>query len=119
MGRVASWFGASSSGGGGGGPYPGRSRGAGSAGTNGAPDFLAQLEDPDKRRLSEAQARSRGEKILSPAGCEPWSHSGENHAQELWGQSWLLNICSEQLERGWSWFPKSKFTYRRDHTIHA
>jgi hypothetical protein len=65
MGRVAGWFGAASSGGssgGGGTPQAGRFRAGGpGAATNGAPDFLAQLEDPDKRRLSEAQSRTRGE----------------------------------------------------------
>ena len=53
MGRMASFFGASSSG------TSGRSRGN-AAGSSGAPDFLAQSEDPDKRRLADAQSRSRG-----------------------------------------------------------
>ena len=64
MGRLSSWFGASSSGSGGGSAYSGagpsgRHRG-GPGAVNGAPDFLAQSEDPDRRRLVEAQSRSRG-----------------------------------------------------------
>ncbi|CAL8472260.1 g11802 [Coccomyxa elongata] len=56
VGRVASWFGPTNSNG------SGRTaRGRSSSATNGTapPDFLSQSEDPDKRRLSQAQAKPR------------------------------------------------------------
>lgn len=56
VGRVASWFGASGSGSSGGG------HGQHRASTNGraVPDFLAQAEDPDKRRLGQGEGQQRG-----------------------------------------------------------
>ena len=56
MGRMASWFGASTS---------GRNSSVHSRGqhgsSSGAPDFLAQADDPDKRRIDHARAQSRGD----------------------------------------------------------
>ena len=58
VGRVASWFGPTNSNGAG-----ASARGRSRSSVNGAaaaPDFLSQSEDPDKRRLTQAQAKPRG-----------------------------------------------------------
>ncbi|KAK9905492.1 hypothetical protein WJX75_000893 [Coccomyxa subellipsoidea] len=57
VGRVASWFGPTNSNGAG-----ASARGRSRSSVNGAaaaPDFLSQSEDPDKRRLTQAQAKPR------------------------------------------------------------
>jgi len=60
MGRVASWFGAST-----GGRNGGVNSRAQHNSSSGVPDFLAQADDPDKRRIDHARAQSRGGKRLS------------------------------------------------------
>ncbi len=56
MGRMASWFGASTSGRNG----SAHSRAQHSS-SSGVPDFLAQADDPDKRRIDLARAQNRGD----------------------------------------------------------
>ncbi|CAL5220902.1 g2996 [Coccomyxa viridis] len=64
MGRMASWFGASTSGRNG----SAHSRAQHSS-SSGVPDFLAQADDPDKRRIDHARAQNR-----APSGSleEQW-----------------------------------------------
>ena len=65
MGRMASWFGASTSGRNG----SAHSRAQHSS-SSGVPDFLAQADDPDKRRIDHAKAQSRGEVLALQS---PWA----------------------------------------------
>ena len=60
MGRMASWFGASTSGRNG--SVHSRAQHSSSS-SSGVPDFLAQADDPDKRRIDHARAQSRGEAL--------------------------------------------------------
>ena len=65
MGRVASWFGASTSG------RNGSVQSRSQHSSTGVPDFLAQADDPDKRRVDHARAQSRG-RHSAPEECSAW-----------------------------------------------
>ena len=59
MGRVASWFGGSSSSRNGSADSRSQHHGSSSS-SSGVPDFLSQADDPDKRRVDQSRSQGRG-----------------------------------------------------------
>ena len=87
MGRVASWFGGSSSSRNG--SANSRSQRHGSSSSSGVPDFLSQADDPDKRRVDQSRSQSRGVHV----GLAPLTISGLRA-----GKSQVTSVISKHAD---------------------